>query len=139
VRVRSPSSAFLLQVVKGETPMTEMPKLPHHKLIAYGVARDLLLAVRAAQVRDAKLRDEALRSTKSACLNCAEGAGRVSLPDKARAFTIARGEACEAAAAIEVAALCGDASAEAAHRVAQLANRLVAMLTALTRRGPSRG
>ena len=51
--------------------MTEMPKLPHHKLIAFGVARDLLLAVRAAQVRDAKLRDEALRSAKSACLNCA--------------------------------------------------------------------
>ncbi len=48
------------------------PLLPHHKLIAYGVARDLLLAVRAADVRDAKLRDEALRSAKSACLNCAE-------------------------------------------------------------------
>ena len=118
--------------------MTEMPKLPHHKLIAFGVARDLLLAVRAAQVRDAKLRDEALRSAKSACLNCAEGAGRVSLPDKARAFTIVRGEACEAAAAVEVAALCGDASPEDAQRVAHLAHRLVAMLTALIRRGVSR-
>jgi len=118
--------------------MTEMPKLPHHKLIAFGVARDLLLAVRAAQVRDAKLRDEALRSAKSACLNCAEGAGRVSLPEKARAFTIARGEACEAAAAVEVAALCGDASAEHSQRVRQLAHQLVAMLTALIRRGTSR-
>ncbi|HEX9602714.1 MAG TPA: four helix bundle protein [Myxococcales bacterium] len=118
--------------------MTEMPKLPHHKLIAFGVARDLLLAVRAAQVRDAKLRDEALRSAKSACLNCAEGAGRVSLADKARAFTIARGEACEAAAAVEVAALCGDAAPQDARRVAQLANALVAMLTALIRRGASR-
>jgi four helix bundle protein len=134
-----PSSAFLLRrVVKGETPMTEMPKLPHHKLIAFGVARDLLLAVRAAQVKDAKLRDEALRSAKSACLNCAEGAGRVSLPDKARAFTIARGEACEAAAAVEVAALCGDASPDDAQRVAQLAHALVGMLTALIRRGASR-
>ncbi len=118
--------------------MTEMPKLPHHKLIAYGVARDLLLAVRAAQVRDAKLRDEALRSAKSACLNCAEGAGRVTVADKARAFTIARGEACEAAAAVEVAALCGDARPEDAQRVAQLVNELVAMLTALIRRGASR-
>jgi hypothetical protein len=51
-------------------------QLPHHKLLAYGVAVDLLLAVRRASVRDAKLRDEALRSAKSACLNCAEGAGR---------------------------------------------------------------
>jgi len=59
--------------------MTEMPKLPHHKLIAFGVARDLLLAVRAAQVRDAKLLDEALRSAKSACLNCARG-GRPGEP-----------------------------------------------------------
>ena len=118
--------------------MTEMPMLPHHKLIAYGVARELLLAVRAAQVRDAKLRDEALRSAKSACLNCAEGAGRVSLADKARAFTIARGEACEAAAAVEVAALCGDASVESAQRVGQLTHRLVALLTGLIRCGASR-
>src|SRR5438132_13833170 len=117
--------------------MTEMPKLPHHKLIAYGVARDLLLAVRAARVRDAKVRDEALRCVKSACLNCAEGAGRVGVADKGRAFTIARGEACEAAAAVEVAALCGDASAEDALRVGRLAHELVAMLTALIRRGAS--
>ncbi len=48
------------------------PVLPHHKLIAYAVARDLLLAVRSADIRDAKLRDEALRSAKSAALNCAE-------------------------------------------------------------------
>jgi four helix bundle protein len=82
--------------------MIDNPLLPHHKLIAYGVARDLLLAVRAAAIRDAKLFDEALRSGKSAVLNCAEGAGRVSRPDKARAFAIARGEAVEAAAAVEV-------------------------------------
>jgi hypothetical protein len=37
----------------------------------------------------------------------------------------------EAAAAIEVAALLGDASAEDAHRVGVLANRVVAMLTRL--------
>ncbi len=109
------------------------PLLPHHKLIAYGVARDLLLAVRAADIRDAKLRDEALRSAKSAALNCAEGAGRVSRADKARAFTIARGEAVEAAAAVEIAVLCGEARPEAAREVARLADRLVALLTGLVR------
>jgi four helix bundle protein len=118
--------------------MSETPKLPHHRLIAYRVAKDLLLAVRAAQVRDAKLKDEALRSAKSACLNCAEGAGRLSPADKARAFTIARGEACEAAAAIEVAAICGDVSSEDAQRVGQLAYEVIAMLTALIRRGAPR-
>ncbi|HET6923339.1 MAG TPA: four helix bundle protein [Anaeromyxobacteraceae bacterium] len=109
------------------------PLLPHHKLIAYGVARDLLLAVRAANIRDAKLRDEALRSAKSAALNCAEGAGRVTRADKARAFTVARGETVEAAAAVEIAALCGEARAGAAGEVARLADRLVALLTGLVR------
>ena len=91
----------------------------------------MLIAVRDARIRDAKLRDEALRSAKSVCLNCAEGAGRVTRADKARAFTVARGECVEAAAAIEVAALLGDASEEDAHRVAVLADRIVAMLTRL--------
>ncbi len=109
------------------------PLLPHHKLIAYQVARDLLLAVRAADIRDAKLRDEALRSAKSAALNSAEGAGRVTRADKARAFTIARCEAVEAAAAVEIAALCGDARPEAVQEVARLADRLVALLTGLVR------
>ena len=45
--------------------------LPHHKLVAYGVAVELLTLVKAAQISDAKLRDEALRAAKSACLNTA--------------------------------------------------------------------
>src|SRR6266536_5733548 len=111
--------------------LSSSPVLPHHKLLAYGVARDLLLAVLRCHVRDAKLRDEAVRSAKSACLNCAEGAGRVTRADKARAFAIARAEAGEAAAAVEIAALCGDASAASAAEVARLASRVVAMLTPL--------
>jgi four helix bundle protein len=109
------------------------PVLPHHKLLAYGVATELLLAVLRCSIRDAKLRDEASRSAKSACLNCAEGAGRVTRADKARAFAIARAEAVEAAAAVEIAALCGDAPAGAAREVARVADRLVAMLTRLCR------
>jgi four helix bundle protein len=92
-----------------------------------------LLAVIRCAIRDPKLRDEALRSAKSACLNTAEGAGRVSRADKARAFGIARAEAVEAAAAVEIAALCGDAPASAAQEVARIADRLVALLTGLVR------
>ena len=114
-------------------PILPSPVLPHHRLVAFGVARDFLLAVRACGIRDAKLRDEALRSAKSACLNTAEGAGRVTRPDKARAFAIARAEAVEAAAAVEIAALCGDAPEEAAREVLRLADRLVALLTPLAR------
>jgi len=113
--------------------MTDTSLLPHHRLVAYAVARELLLAVRAANIRDAKLRDEALRSAKSACLNTAEGAGRVSRPDKAPSFTIARAEACEAAAAVEIAWLCGHATAASAAEVGRLAGRVVALLTGLIR------
>ena len=48
-------------------------------------------------------------------------------------LTIARGEAVEAAAAVEIAALCGDASQASALAVARIADRLVALLTAFIR------
>ena len=58
--------------------------LPQHRLIAYAVARDLVVAVVAAQIRDSVLREQALRAATSAVLNTAEGAGRISPADKAR-------------------------------------------------------
>ncbi len=36
-----------------------LPNLPPQKLIAFSVAKDLLLAVRNCHIRDARLRDEA--------------------------------------------------------------------------------
>jgi four helix bundle protein len=108
-------------------------RLPHHRLVAYTVATELLLAVRAADIRDPKLRDQALRAAKSACLNTAEAAGRASPADKARVFAIARGECVEAAAAVEIAALADDATAEAADAVIVSADRLYALLTGLIR------
>lgn len=110
------------------------PTLPQHELVAYHVAVAFLCAVRESRIRDTKLRDEAMRSAKSVCLNVAEGAGRYSRADKARAFSIARGEAVEASAALEIAAMCGDADAEASARAARLAARLIALLTGLARR-----
>lgn len=111
----------------------EKPLLPHHRLVAFHVAVDLLLCVRDARIRDAKLRDEALRAAKSVCCNIAEGAGRVSKADKARAFTIARGEALEASAALEVAAITGEASSEDVARCERLTDRLYGLLTGLIR------
>ncbi len=60
-------------------------------------------------------------------------AGRVTRADKARAFAIARGEASEAAAAVEIAALMGDADRDAAVRCIAIAGRVVALLTGLIR------
>ena len=113
--------------------MLDKPLLPHHRLLAFGVAKDLLIAVRDAGLRDAHLRDQAMRAAQSACLNCAEGAARVTRADKARAFTIARGEAVEAAAAVEIAAACGTAKQADADRIAVIVDRLVGMLTRLIR------
>jgi four helix bundle protein len=91
-----------------------------------------LLSVLRCSIRDAKLRDEAVRSAKSACPNCAEGAGRVTRGDKARAFAIARAEAVEAVAAVDrrVVRATRRPSPRARSRVA---DRLVAMLTRLCR------
>src|SRR5215467_2768194 len=119
--------------VEKEAAMPEPIVLPHHKLIAYDVAKQLLVAVRDARIRDAKLRNEALRSAKSACLNVAEGAGRSTRADKARAYTIARAEGGEAAAAVEIAALSGDTIEQASEKVARIADRLIALLTGLIR------
>jgi len=47
-------------------------------LLAYQVALQLISAVKAAEIRDVKLRDQAMRPAKSAALNIAEAAGRVS-------------------------------------------------------------
>jgi four helix bundle protein len=105
--------------------------LPFHRLAAYQVATELLLALRTANIRDAKLRDEALRAAKSTCCNIAEATGRVSKPDKSRAFTIARGEALEAFAALEVAGLCGDVEAGHVERCLLLTDRPYALLTGL--------
>jgi four helix bundle protein len=74
-----------------------------------------------------------MRAAKSACLNTAEGAGRVSRPDKARAFTIARGEACEAASCVEIAVAAGDAEASSLDAVMACADRFVALTTGLIR------
>ena len=109
-------------------------RLAHHRLMAYEVALELLECARAADIKDAKLKDQALRAAKSACLNIAEAASRVSPADKARVFGIARGEAGETAAAVEIAAIAHDTAEHHAVRCIAIADRLVALLTGLIRR-----
>ena len=107
--------------------------LPHHKLTAWRVACELLVAVVDAKIRDPGLRDQALRAAKSACLNIAEANGRDSPADRRRVFAIARGEATEAAAAVEIAALAHECMLKHAERAQQLGGRVVALLTGLMR------
>ena len=85
--------------------MTNWTPMPYERLLAFQAAKELLTLVREAKIADAHLRDQALRAAKSACLNIAEAAGRWTAADQKRVFGIARGEAMEAAAAMEIAAV----------------------------------
>ncbi len=107
---------------------------PHEKLIAYKVACELLDLVRELRISDSKLRDQAMRASQSACLNIAEAAGRFGGLDKARVFAIARGEACEVAAAIDIAARSRQCDKDPACVANAVARRLYALLTGLIRR-----
>jgi len=111
--------------------MSKTLPLPHHGLVAYEVATEFLRVVAAARIADPRLRDQALRSAKSVCLNIAEGAARIGAADRARVFAIARGEAAEAAAALEVAAAAGECPITDRDAANHLANRLVRLLTGL--------
>jgi four helix bundle protein len=83
------------------------PKLPHHTLVAYQLCLELVRLIARTRIADPQLRAQARKSAASAALNAAEGAARQSAGDKRRAYTIAYGEACEAAAAVEIAAALG--------------------------------
>ena len=48
--------------------MLEKPLLPHQKLRAFGVAKDLLIAVRDAGIGDTHLRDQAMRAASERVL-----------------------------------------------------------------------
>ena len=107
--------------------------LPHERLIAYRVARELLVAIREMKIANAGLRDQALRAASSVCLNIAEAAGRPSPADQRRVYGIARGEACEAAAALDVAGAAGYCPEDAARVGRELAGRIYALLSGLMR------
>src|SRR5438552_6686692 len=103
--------------------MTNWTTLPHEKLIAYQVARELLALVRKASISNARLREQALNAASSACLNIAEATGRSGQADQKRVYAIARGEICEAAAALDIAAVAGGCGAEAALAAGATARR----------------
>jgi four helix bundle protein len=113
--------------------MTNWTTLPHERLDAYRLGRELLILVREARIKDSDLRDQALRAAKSVCLNIAEATGRTGIADQKRVYAIARGEVAEAAAAMDIAALAGDCSPEAAEAAAQMARRVFACLCGLLR------
>ena len=118
-------------------PEASSSSLPHHRLVAYQVALELVQLVGSVRIRDAHLRMQARKSAASAALNTAEGAARQTAADKSRAYAIALAECCEACAAVEIAGVLGSCSpAQVAQGVAQvvaLGVRLKNLLSRLVR------
>ena len=105
--------------------------LPHHKLISYQLALELVRLVAKIRIGDAQLRAQARKSAASAALNCAEGAARQTRADKARAYSVALAECCEACAAVEIAGALGVCSPANVRSVVNLGVRLKDMLSRL--------
>ena len=112
-------------------------RFPHEKLDCYRLATEVVEGVAKARDRLHGLPGEAgpqlIRAAVRIKLGIAEAAGRQSMRDRARVFGIARGEACEAAAALEVAKLFGALSAAEAAGLRQRLVRVAQMLTRLAR------
>ena len=108
-------------------------KLPHHTLVAYQLCLELVRLIAGIRISDAQLRQQARKSAASAALNAAEGAARESAGEKRRSYGVATGEACEAAAAVEIAGALGACSAADVHAVVSLVSRIRRVLSPLVR------
>lgn len=120
-----------------EPPSTWQPgAFEHHKLDAFAVCREALARgdrlARRFPRGYAKLGDQLRRALLSAYLGIAEAASRTGDDRRAR-FRCARGEASEAAAALEAASLLQLAPANEVREVITLLARVAAMLTRLAK------
>ena len=115
-----------------------LPLFAHDRLDAYAVAREALIAgeaiARGLPRGYGTLADQLRRALLSALLGVAEGAAR-SGADRMARFRCARGEASEAAAALEIVMLLDLAPAAQIEPVRALLGRLYAMLTRLAKAG----
>ena len=118
-----------------------MPTFDHHRLDAFAVARQALAAGDAIARRIprgyASLADQLRRALLAAFLGIAEASSR-SGADRLARFRCARGEASEAAAALEAVQLLHLAPEADAEAVVVLLDRLCAMLTRLAGLGHGR-
>lgn len=114
----------------------DVPRFAHDRLDAYEVARQALVlgeAIAKSLPRGyAGLADQLRRALLSVVLGIAEAASRTGA-DRLSRFRCARGEASEAAAALDVVLALGLAPKEAVEPVVARLGRLYAMLTRLAK------
>jgi four helix bundle protein len=86
---------------------------------------------------NADLSDQLKRATISILLKIAEGSAKTSTRDRASYYAIARGSAMECSAVLDVLQLLCLVTADSTRTGKDLAERIVAMLTRMTRRWPA--
>lgn len=113
--------------------MNEEELLPFQRLDAYTLAKELARRVHLAKIRDAELRDQATRASKSALLGLCEGLPSDASGIRRRHFDIANNSLHEVVGAIDLADAIGAIDADVARELMALAVRLKRMLRALPR------
>ena len=120
------------------TRFDSIDRFPQHRLDAYHVALALFQDVEhlaAALPRGyGELKDQLRRAAAATVLNIAEGAARVHHRDKAARFAIARAEAAECDAALQMVEVVRLAAHARVRRLRRKADRVGAMLVGLIRR-----
>jgi four helix bundle protein len=103
-----------------------------HKLDAYRVSVEFLeLALELGKTLSGDDADQLTRAAKSIMRNIAEGAGRWGRADKAKHYSIARGEAMECVSCIDLMRVEGAIDSERHVHATELLRRLVSMITGL--------
>ena len=108
-------------------------QLPFQRLDVYRVAKELARKVHEAGIRDAELRDQATRASKSAFLGICEGLPSDSAGVRRRHFEIANNSLHEVIGAVDLADTIGVVDGAMARDILSLAVRLKAMIRRLPR------
>ena len=97
------SALFMVGVPAGaRTPTMNNEQLPFQKLDAYQLAKELARRVHKAQIRDAELRDQATRASKSTFLGLCEGLPSNMAGVRRRHFDIANASLHEVIGALDL-------------------------------------
>jgi four helix bundle protein len=107
--------------------------LPFQRLDIYVAAKELARCVHEAGIRDAELRDQASRASKSTFLGICEGLPSDQSGVRRRHFEIAKNSLHEVIGAIDLADAIGAIDGDKAERILELAVRIKPMIRALPR------
>jgi four helix bundle protein len=113
--------------------MSNDQRLPFQRLEIYVAARALAQAIHDADIRDAELRDQATRASKSTFCNLCEGLPSRSPAMRRKHFAIADGSLHEALGAVDLAAAIRALDPQHAEAVQLLGAKTLRLLRGLTR------